>query len=45
MRFYDADSGTITVDGVDVKLLDPSWLRNQARLIGCLIGFVESITP
>lgn len=28
-RFYDADTGNILLDGVDVKQLDPSWLREN----------------
>lgn len=28
-RFYDADQGNILLDGVDIKLLDPSWLREN----------------
>ncbi|XP_046661301.1 mitochondrial potassium channel ATP-binding subunit isoform X2 [Homalodisca vitripennis] len=28
-RFYDVDGGTIRVGGVDVRELDPSWLRGQ----------------
>lgn len=31
-RFYDVQEGCIKVDGIDLKLLDPSWLRS--RLIG-----------
>lgn len=34
-RFYDVDSGNITVDGVQIKDLDPSWLR------GTLIGYIN----
>jgi ABC-type multidrug transport system fused ATPase/permease subunit len=26
-RFYDVDSGCITLDGHDIRSLDPSWLR------------------
>uniref|UniRef100_A0A1B6GLK0 Mitochondrial potassium channel ATP-binding subunit n=1 Tax=Cuerna arida TaxID=1464854 RepID=A0A1B6GLK0_9HEMI len=28
-RFYDVDGGTVRVGGVDVRELDPSWLRGQ----------------
>ncbi|PIK54099.1 ATP-binding cassette sub-family B member 8, mitochondrial [Apostichopus japonicus] len=28
-RFYDVNEGSITVDGVSIKDLDPSWLRGQ----------------
>jgi len=29
LRLYDPDSGRLTVDGRDVRDLDPSWLRRQ----------------
>ncbi|CAH0550882.1 unnamed protein product [Brassicogethes aeneus] len=29
-RFYDIQAGSITIDGEDIKTLDPSWLRNRA---------------
>lgn len=32
-RFYDASSGTITVDGVDLKALDPRYLRRHVALV------------
>lgn len=31
-RFYEVEEGSITVDGVDIRHLDPAWLRG--RLIG-----------
>ncbi|KAG2458201.1 ABCB8 protein, partial [Polypterus senegalus] len=34
-RFYDPDNGIITLDGHDIKSLDPSWLRGNA------IGFIS----
>ncbi|XP_060555918.1 mitochondrial potassium channel ATP-binding subunit-like [Ruditapes philippinarum] len=34
-RFYDIDSGKITIDGENVRDLDPSWLRGRA------IGFIN----
>ncbi|KAJ3296847.1 ATP-binding cassette sub- B member 10, mitochondrial [Borealophlyctis nickersoniae] len=34
LRFYDPDAGQILIDGVDIKELDPRWLRKR------LIGFV-----
>ncbi|XP_013421119.1 ATP-binding cassette sub-family B member 8, mitochondrial [Lingula anatina] len=34
-RFYDVKNGSITVDDVDIKDLDPSWLRGRA------IGFIN----
>ena len=36
-RFYDIDSGAITIDGVDMQKLDPSWLRGRA------IGFINQV--
>ena len=32
-RFYDPDSGTITLDGVDIKDLNVRWLRRQMGLV------------
>jgi ABC-type transport system involved in Fe-S cluster assembly fused permease/ATPase subunit len=34
-RFYDVDEGSVTIDGVDIRELDPSWLR------GNCIGFIN----
>ncbi|XP_064600276.1 mitochondrial potassium channel ATP-binding subunit-like isoform X2 [Liolophura sinensis] len=34
-RFYDIDHGEITVDGKDIRTLDPTWLRGKA------IGFIN----
>jgi ABC-type multidrug transport system fused ATPase/permease subunit len=34
MRFYDADEGSIYLDGVNVKELDVEWLRSK-------IGYVQ----
>nr|CAB3449617.1 unnamed protein product [Digitaria exilis] len=33
-RFYDPDSGTILLDGKDLKSLKLSWLRQQVGLVG-----------
>ncbi|KAH6799771.1 hypothetical protein C2S51_036255, partial [Perilla frutescens var. frutescens] len=32
-RFYDPDSGQITVDGVDIKSFQLKWLRQQMGLV------------
>jgi len=29
LRFYDPLSGSVLVDGVDIRKLDPYWLRHQ----------------
>ena len=34
-RFYDPDSGSVAVDGVDLRLLDPNWLRAE------VVGFID----
>ena len=36
-RFYDVTGGTITLDGIDIKELDPSWLR------GTVIGYISQV--
>jgi ATP-binding cassette subfamily B (MDR/TAP) protein 1 len=33
-RFYDPESGAIFLDGVDLKTLKLSWLRQQIGLVG-----------
>ena len=33
MRFYDADSGTITVDGVDISTMDRGQLRSMFGMV------------
>jgi ABC transporter fused permease/ATP-binding protein len=33
LRFYDPDAGTVRVDGVDLRELDPLWLRRQIGLV------------
>ncbi|XP_047316657.1 ABC transporter B family member 11-like [Impatiens glandulifera] len=33
-RFYDPDSGNITLDGVDLQRLQLKWLRQQMGLVG-----------
>jgi ABC-type multidrug transport system fused ATPase/permease subunit len=32
-RFYDPASGTVTLDGVDIKLLNVNWLRRQVGMV------------
>lgn len=32
-RFYDADSGIVNIDGVDMKKLQLKWLRGQMGLV------------
>lgn len=34
-RFYDPTAGTVTLDGRDLRTLDPSWLRGQ------VVGFIS----
>ena len=36
-RFYDVDSGYVTIDGVNLKDLDPSWVRGE------LIGYINQV--
>lgn len=36
-RFYDPSSGVIMLDGLDIRTLDPSWLRGQ------VIGFINQV--
>ena len=33
-RFYDAHSGSVTVDGVDIRELNVRWLRSQIGYVG-----------
>ncbi|CAN0888829.1 ABC transporter B family member 11 [Linum grandiflorum] len=33
-RFYDPDSGHITLDGIEIKQLQLKWLRKQMGLVG-----------
>ncbi|CAA3012788.1 ABC transporter B family member 8 [Olea europaea subsp. europaea] len=32
-RFYDASSGTVRIDGIDIKTLQLKWLRQQMGLV------------
>lgn len=36
-RFYDPTAGMVTLDGWDLRTLDPSWLRGQ------VIGFISQV--
>lgn len=36
-RFYDPTAGVVTLDGRDLRTLDPSWLR------GHVIGFISQV--
>ncbi len=33
-RFYDPERGSVTLDGVDIRDLNVSWLRQQIGLVG-----------
>eukprot|EP00842_Homolaphlyctis_polyrhiza_P002814 jgi/Hompol1/3533/HPOL_006598-RA len=33
-RFYDPDSGAVLLDGIDIRDLDPKWLRSRIGYIG-----------
>ena len=33
-RFYDPDSGTVEVDGIDVRNLNVGWLRDNIGIVG-----------
>ena len=33
LRFYDVDSGTIFLDGVDIRKLNIRWLRSKIGLV------------
>eukprot|EP00040_Diaphanoeca_grandis_P023287 m.126459 g.126459 ORF g.126459 m.126459 type:complete len:792 (-) comp29201_c0_seq1:136-2511(-) len=32
-RMYDPNEGNITLGGIDIKLLDPSWLRSRISIV------------
>ncbi len=32
-RFYDPDQGRVEIDGIDLRELDPVWLRNRVGLV------------
>lgn len=36
-RFYDPTAGMVTLDGHDLRTLNPSWLRSQ------VIGFISQV--
>lgn len=33
LRFYEATRGSVTIDGEDIKVLDPAWLRQQIGIV------------
>lgn len=33
-RWYDVDSGTIFLDGLDIRALNLAWLRSHIGLVG-----------
>ena len=33
MRFYDIESGSITIDGNDIRNLNINWLRSKIGLV------------
>ena len=37
-RFYDVDSGSITIDALNVDRLKPAWLRGE------LIGYINQVS-
>ena len=37
-RFYEIDSGEITIDGVNIKDCSPQWLRGRC------IGFISQVS-
>lgn len=36
-RFYDVDGGSVKIDGVDIRDLDPAWVRGE------LIGYINQV--
>jgi ABC-type multidrug transport system fused ATPase/permease subunit len=38
-RFYDVDKGRVLIDGINIKNLDPQWLRKQVGLVIRGLGF------
>jgi ATP-binding cassette subfamily B (MDR/TAP) protein 1 len=38
-RFYDAEEGTVQLDGHDVKKLNVNWLRQQVRFLSLFFPF------
>jgi ATP-binding cassette, subfamily B (MDR/TAP), member 8 len=33
LRQYDTEAGSVTLDGVDIRTLDPHWLRDQIGIV------------
>lgn len=42
-RFYDPNEGIITIDGVDIKEIDPKWLHKHGMLQFSLFNFYEIV--
>lgn len=36
-RFYDVDSGSITIDGYNLDTLNPAWIRGE------LVGYINQV--
>ena len=36
-RFYDVQGGEVIIDGLNIKELDPSWVRGE------LIGYINQV--
>lgn len=32
-RFYDATGGAITIDGADIRSIDPRWLHRNIAIV------------
>jgi ABC-type multidrug transport system fused ATPase/permease subunit len=32
-RFYDVAAGSVTVDGVDIRQIDPRWLHRNVVIV------------
>jgi ATP-binding cassette subfamily B (MDR/TAP) protein 10 len=50
MRFYDPQKGHVTVDGMDIKEINPQWLRSHMGIVSqvsfCHVhGTFDSVKP